>query len=194
MEGRIRERRTQLLQFTGLDWESPRWSSINTLIQQISQTWRCSFLNQGWRGRGHLILCGNMIQLQMNLMKFSFSDAFSNTDPNIDIWVCLCKKWGIMCINKLLICWQLLQKRKSEHPNCPFWGGFFQKWFDKLILPQQLGAECSNAAYSGNCGKGGDHWLSKSTFFSPKVLKSTRKFFLNIRYWGAGSRLWQKYR
>ena len=133
VEGRIRERRTQLRQFTGLDWESPRWSSINAVIHRISQTSRCSFLNQGWRGRGHLTLCGNMIQLQMNLIKFSFSDAFSNTDPNIDIWVCLCKKWGIMHINKLLICWQLLQKRKSEHPNCPFSGVSFKNdsiyWF-----------------------------------------------------------------
>ena len=161
--------------------DSPNLSDVALLLSETRLKGLC-----------HFTLCGNMIQLQINLMKFSFSDAFSNTDPNIDIWVCLCKKWGIMRINKLLICWQLLQKRKSEHPNCPFFGVSLKMVRYILILPQQLGAECSNAAYSGKCGKGGDHWLSKSTFFSPKILKSPRKFFLNIRYWGAGSRLWQE--
>ena len=129
----------------------------------------------------------------MKLIRFPFSDACDNIDTDFDVTVCFCKRWGIMCFNKLLICWQLLQKRKSEHPYCQFFRGSFTNWFDILIWQQQVGAECSNAAYSGKCGKGGYLGFSfpEKQFFSSNF-EINQKVFLNIRKWGAGSRLWQK--
>ena len=40
----------------------------------------------------------------MKLRRFSFSDACSNIDTDFDVRLCFCKRWGILCINKLLIC------------------------------------------------------------------------------------------
>ena len=54
----------------------------------------------------------------------------------------------------------------------------FTKWFSRLILSPQVGAECSNAAYSGKCGKGGDLGFSfpeeKKTVFFLEILKKKK--------------------
>ena len=124
---------------------------------------------------------GGFWQMLWSSEYFLFSDACSNIYTDFDVRLWFCKRWGILRINKLLICWQLLQKRKSKHPYCNFLRVSFKKWFSILILPQQVGAECSNAAYSGKCGKGSNLGFSfpekKNSFFSSNFEINQKVYF-----------------
>ena len=125
---------------TGWDWDSPPqwsdvkfvvhvlyiggWSEVNNVIYAGNSPWIMWYMNT-WSG--------GLLADVMKLIRFPLSDACGDIDTDFDVTMCFCKRWGIMCFNKLLICWQLLQKRKSEHPNCPFWGVSFKNdsiyWF-----------------------------------------------------------------
>ena len=106
---------------TGWDWDSlPQWSHVKFLVHFLYIGGWSEVNNVIYAGNSPWIMwylntwSGGLLADVMKLIRFPFSDACDNIDTDFDVTVCFCKRWGIMCINKLLICWQLLQKRKSE--------------------------------------------------------------------------------